>query len=176
MQLLDILPLSPSSLPNHVRAVWSGAPSETAERYQLKHLFTVSTERARAALYWLKRNHRDYHSVTIDDVELNGWQPLFVTEDLLDSIGHVSGSTAEDAARAGFGGTSDDLDHEHHMFTVSGIADVNCVSVPVNAMTLERLAALTDNHTIHMGNGNCIRRDHDEPSYFISAFLISIRN
>src|SRR5437762_2919743 len=38
--LLDILPLPSSSLPDHVRIVWTGAASDTPQRHQLKHLFT----------------------------------------------------------------------------------------------------------------------------------------
>src|SRR5204863_6319964 len=61
-QLLDILPLSPSSLPDHVRVVWTGAASDTPQRHQLKHLFTINTERVRAALIWLKAHHMGYQS------------------------------------------------------------------------------------------------------------------
>jgi hypothetical protein len=170
IRLLDILPLPPSSLPDHVRVVWTGLASETPQRHQLKHLFTVNTERIRAALYWLKANHRDYRSVTIDDEELNRWDPVFITEELLDSIGHISTSTTEDCARAGFSTISEDLNFEDQMFTSSGIVDVNCVSVCNTAATLERLAELTENHTIHIVTGNRIKQDFSEPSYFPSAF------
>jgi hypothetical protein len=136
----------------------------------LKHLFTVNTERIRAALYWLKANHRDYRSVTIDDEELNRWDPVFITEELLDSISQVSTSMAEDCARAGFSMISEDLNFEDQMFTSSGIIDVNCVSVSSTAATLERLAELTENHTIHIITGNHIKQDFSEPSYFPSAF------
>jgi len=169
-RLLDVLPLPPSSLPDHVRVVWTGVASETPQRHQLKHLFTVNTEQIRAALYWLKANHRDYCGVTIDEEELNRWNPVFMTEELLGSIGHVSMSTVEDCARAGFSTTSEDLNFEDHAFASSGIVDVNCVSVSSTATTLERLAELTENHTIHIVMGNRIKQDFGEPSYFPSAF------
>src|SRR5439155_25828408 len=149
-QLLDILPLPPSSLPDHVRVVWTGASSDTPQRHQLKHLFTVNTERVRAALICLKANHTCYQSVTIDDMELHKWPPVFVTEELLDSIAQVSSSTAEDCARAGFSVTADDVNFEDQMFTSSGIVDVNCVSVFNTSAALQRLAELNDNHTINM--------------------------
>src|SRR5438046_4584456 len=101
-QLLDILPLPPSSLPDHVRIVWTGAASDTPQRHQLKHLFTVNTERVRAALIWLKAHHMGYQSVKVDVIELDRWPPVFMTEELLDSIAQVSSSMAEDCARASF--------------------------------------------------------------------------
>ena len=86
MQLLEIHPLPPSLLPDHIRVVWTSAASDTPQQHQLKHLFTVNTERVRAALIWLKANHKGYQSMTIDDMELDRWPPVFVTEELLDSI------------------------------------------------------------------------------------------
>jgi hypothetical protein len=165
-----LAPLPPSSLPDHIRVVWTGVASDTPQRYQLKPLFTVDTERVRAALYWLKANHRHYHSVKIDDVELNRWRPVFVTEELLDSIAQVDASTVEARARSGFSVTSDDLNFEDHMFTSSAIVDVNCVSVSSTSTTLERLAELTQNHTINIVTGNCIQRDYTDPSYFPATF------
>ena len=167
-QLLDILPLPPSSLPEHIRVVWTGLVSNTPRRHQLKHLFTINTERICAALYWLKANHRDYRSVTLDDEELNRWDPVFVTEELLGSIDHVSASTAEDSARAGFSTTSEDLDFEDHVFTTSGIIDVNCVSVSSTAATLQRVAELTQNHTINIGPCSHVQVDLVD---FVEKFL-----
>ena len=169
-QLLDILPLPPSSLPDHVRVVWTGAASDTPQRHQLKHLFTVNTERVRAALIWLKANHTGYQCVTIDDMELDRWPPVFVTEELLDSIAQVNSSTAEDCARASFAVTTDDVNFEDRMFTSSGIVDVNCVSVSSTSATLQRLAELTDNHTINIVTGNGIKKNYSDPSYFPTAF------
>jgi hypothetical protein len=169
-QLLDILPLPPASLPDHVRVVWTGIASDAPQRHQLKHLFTVSTERVRAALNWLKANHRDYRDVKIDNAELARWRPVFVTEELLDSIGQVTESTDGDCARASFSVTSDDLDFEDHMFTTSGIVDVNSVSVSSTSATLDRLAKLTQNHTINIVTGNRIKQDYTDPSYFPATF------
>lgn len=169
-QLLDILPLSPASLPDHVRVVWTSVASDAPQRHHLKQLFTVSTERVRAALNWLKANHRDYRDVKIDNAELNRWQPVFVTEELLDSIGLVTGSTDGDCAQTGFSVTSDDLDFADHMFTTSGIVDINSVSVSSTSATLERLAELTQNHTINIVTGNRIKQDYTDPSYFPAAF------
>jgi hypothetical protein len=169
-QLLDILPLTPSSLPDHVRVVWTGASSDTPQRHQLKHLFTVNTERVRAALIWLKAHHTGYQSMTIDDMELDRWPPVFVTEELLDSIAQASSSTAEDCARSDFSVTSDDVNFEDQLFTSSGIVDVNCISVSSTSATLQRLMELTDNHIINIVTGNRIKQDHSDPSYFPTAF------
>src|SRR5579859_8240562 len=128
-QLLDILPLPPSSLPDHVRVVWTGSASDTPRPHQLKHLFTVNTEKVRAALIWLKAHHTGYQSVTIDDMELDRWPPVFVTQELMDSIAQVSSSTAEDWTRGSFSVTPDDVNFEDQMFTSSAMVDVNCVSI-----------------------------------------------
>jgi|SRR5579859_820874 len=169
-QLLDILPLPPSSLPDHVRVVWTGSASDTPRPHQLKHLFTVNTEKVRAALIWLKAHHTGYQSVTIDDMELDRWPPVFVTQELMDSIAQVSSSTAEDCARDGFSVTPDDVNFEDQMFTSSAIFDVNCVSLSSTAATLQRLAELTDNHTINIVTGNRIKQHFSDPSYFPTAF------
>lgn len=136
----------------------------------MKHLFTVNTERVRAALIWLKAHHTGYQSVTINDMELDRWPPVFVTEELLDSIAQVSSSTAEDCARASFSVTPDDVNFEDQMFTSSGIVDVNCVSVSSTSTTLKRLAELTDDHTINIVTGNRIKQDLSDSSYFPTSF------
>ena len=169
-QLLDILPLPPSSLPDHVRVVWTGAASDVPQRHQLKHLFTINTDKVRAALIWLKAHHTGYQSVAINDMELDRWPPVFVTEELLHSIAQVSSSTAEDCARGSFSVTPDDVNFEDQMFTSSAIVDVNCVSVSSTSATLQRLAELTDNHTINIVTGNHIKQDFSDPSYFPTAF------
>ena len=56
------------------------------------------------------------------------------------------------------------------MFTSSGIVDINCVSVSGTSTTLERLAVLTQNHTINIVTGNRIEQEHIEPSYFTTSF------
>jgi hypothetical protein len=54
-------------------------------------------------LKWLVDNHDDYrNNVTIDEERIGGWESTFVAVELLDSIGHVSDSSAEDPARDGF--------------------------------------------------------------------------
>jgi hypothetical protein len=46
----------------------------------------------------------------IDDVELNKWPPVFITEALLSSIARVQSGVAEDAMRDGF--ATEDADVE----------------------------------------------------------------
>jgi len=51
------------------------------------------------ALKWLVENHDDYrNNVTIDEERVNGWESTFVAVELLDTIGHVSDSSVEDAS------------------------------------------------------------------------------
>ena len=51
------------------------------------------------ALKWLVNNHDNYrNNVTIDEERINSWESTFVTVELLDSIGHVSNPSAEDAS------------------------------------------------------------------------------
>ena len=133
-------------------------------------MFTVNTEKVCAALIWLKAHHTGYQSVTIDDMELDRWPPVFMTEELLDSIAQVSSSVAKDCARGSFSVTPDDVNFEDQMFTSSAMVDVNCVSISSTSVTLQRLAELTDNHTINIVMGNRIKQDFSDPSYFPTAF------
>ena len=53
---------------------------------------------------------------------------------------------------------------------MSGLLDVNNTTQSVHALTLERVAALTDQHIIHVVPGTELRSHWDDPSYFTSAF------
>jgi hypothetical protein len=87
-RLLDLLPMSPSSLPDVIRVVWTGksAPKKTC----LRSHFTVSKQKVYDALEWLCRHHEDYRQVTIDEERLSAWEFTFVAIELLESIAHVA--------------------------------------------------------------------------------------
>ena len=83
-------------------------------------------------------NHEDYrNNVTIDEERINGWESTFVTVELLDSIGHVSDPSAEDASRDGFGmdNADDDETADDLPFTSSGVVDVNNIAEIPDAIT-----------------------------------------
>ena len=56
-------------------------------------------------------NHEDYrNNVTIDEERISAWESMFIAVEFLDTIGHVSDSSAEDASRDGFGMDNPDDD------------------------------------------------------------------
>ena len=159
-RLIDLLPMSPASLSDIVKVVWTG--KSKPDRSRLRSRFNVRKHKVYNALKWLVENHDDYkNNVTIDEERINGWESTFVAVELLDSIGHVSDSSVEDAARDGFAmdnpdddditddndndntdaGADDDTAHDLP-FTSSGIVDVNNIAEIPDATTLNRLAQL----------------------------------
>ena len=93
--------MSPASLPDVVKVVWTGKSSP--DKNQLQSQFTVHKDKVYNALKWLVKNHEDYKTcVTIDENMINHWDSEFVAVELLDSIGRVSDPLAEDASRDGF--------------------------------------------------------------------------
>src|SRR5579859_6544881 len=56
--LLDLLPMSPTSLSDVVRVVWTGKPSPVRDR--LRSQFTVRREIVYNPLQWLCRHDEDY--------------------------------------------------------------------------------------------------------------------
>ena len=99
-RLLNILPLSPASLPDIVRVVWTG--KSTPEKSQLAAYFTVRRQKVYDALHWLCHNHDDYRHVTIDEERWASSESMIVATELLDSMGRVVDITitAEDASRS----------------------------------------------------------------------------
>ena len=88
-RLIDLLPMSPASLSDMVKVVWTG--KSTPDRSRLRSRFTVRKDKVYNALKWLVDNHEDYrNNVTIDEERISGWESTFVAVELLDSIGHVS--------------------------------------------------------------------------------------
>ena len=125
------------------------------------------------ALKWLVNNHEDYkNNVTIDEETINGWESTFVTVELLDSIGHVSDPSAEDASRDGFGMDNPDNDETAHdlLFTFSGVVDVNNIAEIPDATTLSRLAQLKADVTANVVAGSKILNQYDCDTYFTSAY------
>ena len=87
-RLIDLLPMSPASLSDIVKVVWTGRSKPDKSR--LRSRFMVRKNKVYNALKWLFNNHEDYrNNVTIDEERINGWESTFVTVELLDSIGHV---------------------------------------------------------------------------------------
>jgi hypothetical protein len=126
-ELLDILPLPPSRLPDYIRVVWTGAIRPTPT--ELNSKLSVRTARVYAALLWLCAHNEDYGDVTIDHAQFDTWPPVFVVAELIDSMGHISDNLAETIARTGAATENDMedgiLDNET---TSSGMLDVNDVT------------------------------------------------
>jgi len=170
-RLIDLLPMSPSSLPDVVKVVWTG--KSAPDKKQLRSKFTVHKDKVYNALKWLVENHEDYKNhVTINDNIINNWESTFVTVELLDSIGRVSDPSAEDASRDGFG--MDDPDGDDNSgdlpFTSSGIVDTNNIAEIPESTTLTRLAQLKADITINVVTGSKILNQYNCPTYFTSAF------
>ena len=123
-------------------------------------------------------NHDDYrNNVTIDEEMIKAWESTFIAVELLDSIGHVSDSSVEDAARDGFAMDNpdnddiadDDTDHDLP-FTSSGVVDVNNIAEVPDATTLNRLAQLKGHITANVVTGSKVLNQYDCDTYFTSAF------
>ena len=169
-ELVNILPRSISSLPDMIRVVWTG--KQPPNRVSLEGEFTINKERVYNALLWLIENNEDYKDVEIDKVEFPTWPPVFVTENLLNSMAQVMDPSLEDATRSGI--ATDDLDsgeiHGNLPVTTSGIIDVDNCLEPLEIAKLDTLKSLSENATINVVTGNTIANHTDDPLYFTSAF------
>src|SRR6266496_2541903 len=95
--LIDLLPMSPASLSDMVKVIWTR--KSKPDRSHLQSRFMDQKHKVYNALKWLVENHDDYrNNVTIDEERVNGWESTFVAVELLDTIGHVSDSSVEDAS------------------------------------------------------------------------------
>ena len=171
--LLNILPMTPASLPDVVRVVWTGKSAPDRDRDRIRSQFTVRREIVYNALQWLCRYNEDYRQVTINHDEFARWPPVFVaTTSLLDSIGRSRDSTDEDISRSGF--ATEDIDTAEHdgdlPLTTSAILDTSEVSVSPDIATLRRLAELKDEITVNVVTGSTPLTERDNPSHFTSAF------
>ena len=183
-RLIDLLPMSPASLSDMVKVVWTG--KSKPDRSRLRSRFMVRKHKVYNALKWLVENHDDYrNNVTIDEERINGWESTFVAVELLDSIGHVSDSSVEDTARDGFAmdnpdddDITDDNDNADAVddtaydlpFTSSGIVDTNNIAEVPDATTLNRLAQLKADITANVVTGSKVLNQYDCDTYFTSAF------
>jgi len=170
-RLLDLLPMSPASLPEVVKVVWTG--KSDPDKSRLRSRFTVRKQKVYNALQWLVRNHADYRgNVTIDEELMRSWADTFVVVDLLDTIGRVSDPSAEDASRDGFAMDNPDEDEtaDDLPLTSSGILDVNNVAEVPDATTLARLAQLKSDIVINVVTGSKVLNQYDCDIYFTSAF------
>ena len=168
--LLDLLPMTPASLPDVVRVVWTG--KSAPDRDRLRSQFTVRRDVVYNALQWLCRHNEDYRQVTIDHQQFAKWPPVFVTTSLLDSIGRSRDFTDEDISRSGF--ATEDIDTADHdgdlPLTTSAILDTSEVSISPDIATLRRLAELKNEVTVNVVTGSTPLIERDNPSYFTSAF------
>jgi len=134
--LLDLLPMSPTSLSDVVHVVWTG--KSAPDRDRLRSQFTVRREIVYNALQWLCQHNEDYRQVTIDHEEFTRWPPVFVATSLLDSIAQTKDSTDEDISRSGF--ATEDIDNAEHdsdlPLTTSAILDTSEVSISPDIATL----------------------------------------
>ena len=170
MRLLDILPISPDSLTDIAHVVWVG--KSEPEISKLAPQFTVRKQKVIDALSWLQRNHEDYRNITIDNIELQKWPSVFITEALLNSIARLRSGEAEDALRDGFATEQVDVDEFHGDIpnTSSGIIDINNISRSRHLNTLEELQTLQNRFTINVVPGTKVLEHYADPTYFTSAF------
>lgn len=169
-QLLDILPLPRSRLPDFLRVVWTGAPRPTVA--ELHSRLSVRTQRVYDGLQWLCSHNEDYQNVVVDHSEFERWPPVFVVTELIDSMGHISDNVAEDIARAGAATIENELEDSlvGSETYASGILDVNSVSESFNVGTLERLASLTKESVINVVTGSILKSQYDDIAYFTASF------
>ena len=170
MRLLDILPISPNCLNDIAHVVWVGKAEPDLAK--IKQQFTVHKQKVVDALKFLKANHEDYKSVSIDTQELDRWPSVFITEALLQDMGRVRSGSPEDAERDGF--ATEDIDTDQFSgdipITSSAVIDTNNISRPRNLMMLEKLESLSKNVRINVVPGNSVLEEYDAPFYFTSAF------
>ena len=162
--------MSPDSLADIAHVVWVGRSEPDLSK--LAPQFTVRKHRVVNALRWLQQHNQDYQNITINNMELDKWPSVFITEALLSSIARVRSSAEEDAARDGF--ATEDVDMEEFdgdiPSTVSGIIDVNNISVPHHLTILEELQSLQSSLTINVVPGRNVLQHYEDPNYFTSAF------
>src|SRR5579859_3947243 len=167
--LLDILPVPPSRLPDTIRVVWTGKSSPSLT--ELRNTLSVRTQRVYDALLWLCDHNEDYRNVTINYAEFARWPAVYIVEDLLMTMGHISNNVSEQIDRAG--PADDEIDSFEvcdDIITTSGILDINDISQSANAVTLRRLASLLDEDNIKVVHGSNLMSSWDNIAYFTSAF------
>ena len=130
--------MSPPSISDIVKVVWTG--KNKPDRSRLRSRFTVRKDKVYNVLKWLVDNYEDYrNNVTIDEERISGWESTFVAVKLLDTIGHVSDPSAEDASRDGFGmdNPDDEAISSTFCFRVSffDISRLNHNSLKANVLT-----------------------------------------
>jgi hypothetical protein len=169
-ELLNILPLPSSSLPDIVRVVWVGRPVRNAD--VLRDHFRVRTQKVYDALRWLVRNNEDYKDVVIDNAQFERWPPVWVPDELLDLAETLQDGSDEDNARMGIATVDVDtpeVDGNLHI-TATGIVDIEGVSRPSELDALQHISLWKSNKAINVLTGNNILSEQNLPSYFTSAF------
>jgi hypothetical protein len=150
--LLNILPLPPS-----LTKLWN--------------TLSVRTQRVHDALLWLCYNNEDYRNVTVDHAEFARWPAVYIAEDLLTTMGHISNNISEQIDRAGSADDKiDSFDVCDDIITSSGILDTNDISQSANAITLWQLASLLDEDNIKVVHGSNLMSSWNNTAYFTSAF------
>ena len=169
-ELLNILPLPSSSLPDLVRVVWVGRPVRNMD--VLRDHFSVRTRKVYDALIWLVENNEDYKDVAIDHSQFERWPPIWVAQELLDVVGGLEDGSEEDNARVGV--ATEDVDNAELEgdlpLTTSGIVDIEGVSQPGQLKALQHISLWKDDKMINVLPGNNILNEETLPSYFTSAF------
>jgi len=168
--LLDILPVSPSFLPEIVKVVWVGrAPPN---KVRLRPHFTVRKTNVVAALAWLVANNEDYKNVAVDEDMVQCWDSCFVAVELLDHICRVTDGSTEDASRDGF--TQADVDQgpplDEIPFTTSALLHTNDNATATDSTVLNHFADLKNDTTINVVTGSTVLDQHKCPEYFTGAF------
>ena len=140
MELLNILSLPSSSLPDIVRVVWVGRPVRNMDI--LQDHFSMRTRKVYDALVWLIENNEDYKDMAIDHSQFERWPPIWMAQELLDIVGGLEDGSEEDNARMGVAmGDVDNAELEGDLsLTISGIVDIEGISQPTQLTALQHIS------------------------------------
>lgn len=96
---------------------------------------------------------------------------VYIVEDLLNYMGHISDNVAEHIARSGPAiEESDSFESELDTISASGLLNTNDISQFNNSITLRRLASLLDDDVIKVVHGSNLMSSWNNAAYFTSAF------
>jgi hypothetical protein len=169
-RLLDLLPMSPTTLKDMIRVVWSG--SDCPQPHKLKRVFTICKQKVYDTLQWLIQHHSDYRNIKINHEELSTWEPEFQPTSLIDSMIQVSDTIQDEHNRSGFAIEDFDVIDGNLPLTITAMLNVNNVTEPSVSVTLEQLSDLVQRTTINIVKGSK-KKDHEHnPAYFTSSYPI----
>jgi hypothetical protein len=169
-RLLDLLPMSPSTLKDIIRVVWSG--SDHPQPHELKRIFTIRKQKVYDALRWLIQHHSDYQNVRINHEELSMWESEFQPTSLINSVTHISDTIQDENSRSGFATEDFDIIDGDLPLTTTAMLDVNNVTEASVSVTLDQISDLVQRTTINIVNGSKIKDHRHDPAYFTSSYPV----